>query len=127
MVLTAVNQLCVADITYLRLASEFAYFAVVLDAFSRRAIGWPVGRKGCARLIVDQRREQRAVVVAALREAACALGRRRQVQPDGAAAVDHDVPHAAPRRKVANVFAGCAETSSKFIVVLGNSDLTDTV
>jgi putative transposase len=43
MVLTAVNQLWVADITYLRLASQFVYFAVVLDAFSRRAIGWSVG------------------------------------------------------------------------------------
>jgi transposase InsO family protein len=43
MVLTAVNQLWVADITYLRLASEFVYFAVVLDAFSRRALGWSVG------------------------------------------------------------------------------------
>ncbi len=42
-VLTAVNQLWVADITYLRLASEFVYFAVVLDAFSRRALGWAVG------------------------------------------------------------------------------------
>jgi transposase InsO family protein len=42
MVLTAVNQLWVADITYLRLASEFVYFAVVLDAFSRRALGWAV-------------------------------------------------------------------------------------
>ncbi|MGE5646436.1 MAG: IS3 family transposase [Acidobacteriota bacterium] len=43
MVLGAVNQLWVADITYLRLASEFVYFAVVLDAFSRRALGWAVG------------------------------------------------------------------------------------
>ena len=43
MVLTDVNQLWVADITYLRLASEFVYFAVVLDAFSRRALGWSVG------------------------------------------------------------------------------------
>jgi transposase InsO family protein len=42
-VLTAINQLWVADITYLRLVSEFVYFAVVLDAFSRRAIGWSVG------------------------------------------------------------------------------------
>lgn len=42
-VLTAINQLWVADITYLRLASAFVYFAVVLDAFSRRAIGWSVG------------------------------------------------------------------------------------
>ena len=43
MVLTAVNQLWVADITYVRLGSEFVYFAVVLDAFSRRALGWSVG------------------------------------------------------------------------------------
>ena len=44
MVLTAVNQLWVADITYIRLASEFVYLAVVLDAFSRRAVGWSIRR-----------------------------------------------------------------------------------
>jgi len=37
---TGVNQLWVADITYVRLAEGFCYLAVVLDAFSRRAIGW---------------------------------------------------------------------------------------
>lgn len=37
---TAVNQLWIADITYVRLAEEFVYLAVVLDAFSRRVIGW---------------------------------------------------------------------------------------
>ena len=36
----AVNQLWVADITYVRLMQEFVYLAVVLDAFSRRVIGW---------------------------------------------------------------------------------------
>jgi transposase InsO family protein len=40
---TAVNQLWVADITYIRLRTEFVYLAVVLDAFSRRAIGWALG------------------------------------------------------------------------------------
>jgi transposase InsO family protein len=35
-----VNQLWVADITYVRMAEGFAYLAVILDAFSRRAIGW---------------------------------------------------------------------------------------
>ena len=39
-----VNQLWVADITYIRLRTEFIYLAVVLDAFSRRVIGWAVGR-----------------------------------------------------------------------------------
>jgi putative transposase len=38
--LTDVNQLWVADITYIRLREEFAYLAVVLDAYSRRIIGW---------------------------------------------------------------------------------------
>jgi putative transposase len=38
--LTGLDQLWVADITYLRLLEEFAFLAVVLDAFSRRVIGW---------------------------------------------------------------------------------------
>jgi helix-turn-helix protein len=37
--LTGLNQLWVADITYIRLELEFVYLAVVLDAFSRRVIG----------------------------------------------------------------------------------------
>jgi putative transposase len=39
-VLTGIDQLWVADITYIRMREEFAYLAVVLDAFSRRVIGW---------------------------------------------------------------------------------------
>jgi putative transposase len=41
---TAVNQLWVADITYIRLRGEFVYLAVVLDAYSRRVVGWALGR-----------------------------------------------------------------------------------
>jgi putative transposase len=41
---TAMNQLWVADITYIRLRLEFVYLAVLLDAFSRRVIGWALGR-----------------------------------------------------------------------------------
>jgi transposase InsO family protein len=41
---TAVNQLWVADITYIRLEAEFVYLAVVLDAYSRRVIGWHLDR-----------------------------------------------------------------------------------
>ena len=40
MILTGVDQLWVADITYIRLEEEFVYLAVILDAFSRRVIGW---------------------------------------------------------------------------------------
>ena len=37
---TAVNQLWVADITYIRMSEAFVYLAVVLDGFSRRVVGW---------------------------------------------------------------------------------------
>jgi len=40
MTLTGVDQLWVADITYIRLEEEFVYLAVILDAYSRRVIGW---------------------------------------------------------------------------------------
>jgi len=43
-VLTGINQLWVADITYIRLLCEFVYLAVILDAFSRRVVGWALGR-----------------------------------------------------------------------------------
>jgi putative transposase len=48
----AINQLWVADITYIRLRTEFIYLAVVLDAFSRRVIGWSLGRTLEAELAV---------------------------------------------------------------------------
>ena len=41
---TAINQLWVADITYIRLLQEFVFLAAVLDAFSRRVIGWALER-----------------------------------------------------------------------------------
>jgi putative transposase len=44
MTLTGLDQLWVADITYIRLRTEFVYLAVILDAFSRRVIGWALGR-----------------------------------------------------------------------------------
>ncbi len=45
MTLTALNQLWIADITYIRLRGEFVYLAVILDAYSRRVIGWAVSRR----------------------------------------------------------------------------------
>ena len=42
--LTGVNQLWVADITYIRLQGEFVYLAVILDAFSRKVVGWELAR-----------------------------------------------------------------------------------
>jgi putative transposase len=40
LVLSGLDQLWVADITYVHLLEEFAFLAVVLDAFSRRVVGW---------------------------------------------------------------------------------------
>src|SRR5882762_7931006 len=52
MKLTGVNQLWVADITYIRLHREFVYLAVVLDAYSRKVVGWELDRTLAARLPV---------------------------------------------------------------------------
>jgi len=45
MVLTAINQLWVADITYVRLQRQFVYLAVILDVYSRRVVGWSMSRQ----------------------------------------------------------------------------------
>jgi len=44
MKLNDINQLWVADITYIRLEVEFVYLAVILDAYSRRVVGWALER-----------------------------------------------------------------------------------
>ena len=50
MKLTGINQLWVADITYIRLQREFVYLAVVLDAFSRKVVGWELDKTLAVRL-----------------------------------------------------------------------------
>ena len=52
MLLTAPNQLWVADITYIRLQDEFAYLAVILDAFSRLVVGWELDQTLETRLVL---------------------------------------------------------------------------
>jgi putative transposase len=52
MTLTGVNQLWVADITYIRLQHEFVYLAVILDAFSRKVVGWALDRSLASRLAI---------------------------------------------------------------------------
>jgi transposase InsO family protein len=44
LMLNGVDQLWRADITYVRLREEFVFLAVILDAFSRRVIGWTLDR-----------------------------------------------------------------------------------
>jgi putative transposase len=48
--LTGTNQLWVADITYIRLHREWVFLAVILDAFSRKVVGWELDRTLAARL-----------------------------------------------------------------------------
>ncbi len=50
--LTGINQAWVADITYIRLAQGFAYLAAILDAYSRRVVGWCLSRQIDAALAV---------------------------------------------------------------------------
>jgi len=40
---SGLNELWVADITYIRLRQQFVYLAVILDAWSRRVVGWELG------------------------------------------------------------------------------------
>jgi transposase InsO family protein len=53
LVLTGLDQLWVADITYIRLELEFVHLAVILDAFSRRVIGWALDRRLEASLTIE--------------------------------------------------------------------------
>jgi putative transposase len=53
MVLTGINQLWVADITYIRLLRQFVYLAVILDAYSRRGIGWEISGRIDAELTIS--------------------------------------------------------------------------
>jgi hypothetical protein len=52
MKVTGINQLWVADVTYIRLAAEFVYLALVLDEFSRKVVGWALERTLAAQLTV---------------------------------------------------------------------------
>ena len=54
MKLTGINQLWVADITYIRLKAEFVYLAVILDGFSRKVVGWALDRTLAIRLTIGK-------------------------------------------------------------------------
>jgi putative transposase len=69
LVVTRIDQLWVADITYIRLRLEFVYLAVILDAFSRRCLGWALRRSleaalalEALRMALQQRRPQPGLV-----------------------------------------------------------------
>jgi putative transposase len=53
MTITALNQVWVADITYIRIGTGFVYLAVIIDLFSRRVIGWAIAKTLDHRLTVE--------------------------------------------------------------------------
>jgi len=53
MKLSGMDQLWVADITYIRLKAEFVYLAVILDAYSRKVVGWALDRTLANRLAIS--------------------------------------------------------------------------
>jgi len=57
MKLTGIDQLWVADITYIRLRVEFVYLAVILDGFSRKVVGWALERTLTSRLAIAALRD----------------------------------------------------------------------
>jgi transposase InsO family protein len=72
----APNQLWVADITYVRLAEAFIYLAVVLDAFSRKVVGWAMAhhlRASLALGALGMALASREVIAAGLPTAACSM------------------------------------------------------
>lgn len=79
LIVNGIDQLWVADITYIRLRETFLYLAVILDAFSRKVVGWELGETMEARL-----------VVAALRRALA----ERAIQPGIAHHSDRGVQYA---------------------------------
>jgi len=69
MQINAINQLWVADITYVRLQQEFIYLAVILDVYSRRVVGWSLRRQldsalaqQALEMALDQRRPAAGLV-----------------------------------------------------------------
>lgn len=68
-VLTAPDQAWVADLTYIHLRSAFVYLACILDAFSRRCVGWHLSRDmttqltlAALRLAIAQRHPQSGLI-----------------------------------------------------------------
>jgi len=66
---TGINQVWVADLTYVRLRWEFVYLAVILDAFSRRVVGWALSHSleadltlAALRAALTDRRPQRGLI-----------------------------------------------------------------
>ncbi len=57
---TSINQLWVADMTYIPTWAGFLYLAVVIDVFSRKVVGWSFGETMTASLVISALNTQRS-------------------------------------------------------------------
>ena len=73
------DQLWVADLTYVAIATGFVYVAVILDAWSRRAVGYAIGRSLDARHAVAAL--ERAVALRRPLPAACSIATADRSMP----------------------------------------------
>lgn len=69
MVVTGVDQIWVADITYIRIDNGFVYLAVILDLFSRRVVGWSLSKQidgdlttAALRMAIGQRKPKPGII-----------------------------------------------------------------
>jgi len=69
LVLDGLDEAWVADITYIRLPSEFVYLAAILDGYSRRCVGWALSRwidtkltLAALEMAIEQRRPPRGFI-----------------------------------------------------------------
>src|SRR5258705_7712889 len=97
MKLTGIDQLWVADITYIRLGAEFVYLAVILDGFSRIVVGWALERTLTSRL-----------AIAALQQAIA----KRQPRPGLIHHSDRGVQYASGDYVAITFVAGLAQSST---------------
>ncbi|APG86947.1 transposase (plasmid) [Sinorhizobium americanum CCGM7] len=73
MILNGVNQLWVADITFLHLAEEFAFLALVLDTFSRKVVGWALDTHLKASLAIKALSRWPSLIAGPKRGASCCI------------------------------------------------------
>lgn len=66
---SGINQVFVADITYIRIVNGFVYLAVILDLYSRKVIGWALSKRidgdlvlNALRMAIERRRPSPGVI-----------------------------------------------------------------
>ena len=99
---TGLDQLWVADITYVRLAETFAYLAVVIEAFSRRVLGWALERHLDVSLALARPRHGAGGTPPGARQSNPPLRSRRAIRLRGLHRQTGGAPHPAehePRRQ----------------------------